>query len=260
MPFAEFFFHVKLDVYQLLLDQFPYFGLVDLIKNSLYKLSSITTYNINFNIFFLFPDFLKIIRLSTHSDLDCGGFDLQIKIVQGNRSCQTDPIDDFSAGTLLEWSEQNGNLGNCKNFFVKYNPKKFFKLITSSSNDFCPKQLQLQLDRIIWYDPFWPKMYLSDPMNHWHDYSNNEWMNEFGPLKNTKLVNAKPHKEPPFYICPEDIDDLWYRSRDRSSLKTWTTSDMDNFYREIYKENCLLTCKGYLNDDLVNREIPLPCK
>ena len=210
-------------------------------------------------ILFLFADFLKTIRLSTHSDLDCGGFDLQIKIVQENRSCQTDPIDDFSAGSLLEWSEQNGNLGNCKNFFVKYNPKKFFKLLTSSSNDFCPKQLQLQLDRVIWYDPFWPDMFLSDQMNHWHDYSSNEL--EFGPLKNTMFVDAKPKKEPPFYICPQDIDDFWYKSRDQNPLMfNWTTADIDAFYKDIYKEKCLLTCKGYLYDDLVNRESPLPCK
>ena len=202
---------------------------------------------------------MKTIRLSTHSDLDCGGFDLQIKIVQENRSCQTDPIDDFSAGSLLEWSEHNENLGNCTNFFVKYNSRKFFKLVTSSSNDFCPKQLQLQLDRIIWYDPFWPKMFLSDQMNHWHDYSNNEL--EFGPLKNTVFVDAKPHKEPPFYICPQDIDDFWYKSRDQNPLMfNWTASEIDAFYKDIYKENCLLTCKGYLYDDLVNRETPLPCK
>ena len=201
---------------------------------------------------------MKTIRLSTHSDLDCGGFDLQIKIVQENRSCQTDPIDDFSAGSLLEWSEQNENLGNCKNFFVKYNPKKFFKLLTSSSNDFCPKQLQLQLDRIIWYEPFWPDMFLSDQMNQWHDYSSNEL--EFGPLKNTVFIDAKPQKEPPFYICPQDIDDFWYKSRDQNPLMNWTTADIDAFYKDIYKEKCLLTCKGILYDDLVNRESPLPCK
>ena len=84
---------------------------------------------------------------------------------------------------------------------------------------------------------------------------------EFGPLKNIMFVDEKPHKEPPFYICPQDIDDFWYRSRDQNPLMfNWTTSDIDAFYKNIYKENCLLTCKGYLFDDLVNREVPLPCK
>ena len=45
----SFFFHFKLYAFTNYYCQFPYFGLVDLIKNSLHKLNSITTYNNNFN-------------------------------------------------------------------------------------------------------------------------------------------------------------------------------------------------------------------
>ena len=57
------------------------------------------------------------------------------------------------------------------------------------------------------------------------------------PLKNTKFVDAKPHKEPPFYICPEDIDDFWYKARDQNPLMFNWKSEIDAFYKDIYKKN-----------------------
>ena len=57
---------------------------------------------------------IKEIQLSTHPDLSCGGYLVQIEIIQNEKSCLTEKIDEFTRGKALRWSLSNKKLGDCK--------------------------------------------------------------------------------------------------------------------------------------------------
>ena len=104
--------------------------------------------------------------LSTHSDLDCGGYRLRIEIIQGFNSCYTYEIDEFSPGKTLEWSKSNKMLGGCRDFEIDTEEMMTFKMKAYSYNDFCPKLLHIELEN--------GEAFQSEHMDHWHDQSDND--------------------------------------------------------------------------------------
>ena len=111
-------------------------------------------------------DKIKAIELSTHSDWNCGGYNLQIQLIQGRKKCLTDKVKDFNPGKTLKWSLTKGNLGNCKDINIDFNKEMLFKMKTESDNEFCPENLYIEL--------MYGLKLLSDKMVHWHDFYDND--------------------------------------------------------------------------------------
>ena len=118
----------------------------------------------NYN--FLILDTIKELKLSTHSDSDCGGYKLRIEIIQGFHSCYTYEMDEFSSGDTLKWSGSNKMLGDCRDFEINTDEMLRFKMKTFSYNDFCPEVLHVKLENGVVFE--------SVHMEHWHDQSDNE--------------------------------------------------------------------------------------
>ena len=109
---------------------------------------------------------IKIIQLSTHPDWSCGGYKLRIQIFQSGKNCLTEEIKEFSRGKTLKWSIEEKNLGDCQNVDIDFNEEITFKMKTSSTNDFCPENLHIELKYGI--------TFISEKMVHWHDVYDNE--------------------------------------------------------------------------------------
>ena len=117
-------------------------------------------------ILYTFSELIKEMKLSTHSDLDCGGYRLRIEIIQGFNSCYTYEMDEFSSGDTLKWSSSNKMLGDCRDFEINADEILTFKIQAFSYNDFCPELLQVELEQ--------GEVFESDHMEHWHDQSDND--------------------------------------------------------------------------------------
>ena len=113
---------------------------------------------------------IKEINLSTHPDLYCGGYLVQIEVTQNGKRCLTEKIDEFTRGRTLRWSRKNEKLGDCNDLEVDITKEMSFKMKTESTNDFCPEHLHLELDYGV--------TFLSGKMMHWHDRSDNEHSHE----------------------------------------------------------------------------------
>lgn len=121
------------------------------------------------------PVKIKEIQLSTHPDLSCGGYLVQIEIIQNEKSCLTEKIDEFTRGKTLRWTLSNKKLGDCKDLDVHIAKEISFKMKTESTNDFCPEHFHLELDYGV--------TFLSGKMVHWHDNSDNEDSHEAKAMK-----------------------------------------------------------------------------
>lgn len=98
-----------------------------------------------------FSEKLQSIVLSVHNGVDCGGSSVYIEIVRnGAVTCKTKVSDVFHAGTTIKW--EGSELGSCKekkfdqhhesiSYLTKTSHSDFFQ-----SDDFCPKNLIVQMD------------------------------------------------------------------------------------------------------------------
>ena len=80
---------------------------------------------------------LRNLTLTTHSDSDCGGYNIWIEIDVGHQTCNTSIIDEYSAGDTLLWFGKY--LGSCRSFHFETGLNMInFRVKTNSTNDFCP--------------------------------------------------------------------------------------------------------------------------
>ena len=109
---------------------------------------------------------INFVRLTNYPDNSCGGYDIQIEIIQEEKSCRTDVIQEFNRGGTLKWTRSNKTLGGCEKFVIDIGKKLSFKMLTPSYNDFCPEYLFMKLYNKV--------SFLSEQMSHWHDKSDND--------------------------------------------------------------------------------------
>ena len=113
---------------------------------------------------------IKCIQLSTYPDRYCGGYNVKIEVSQGSTKCTTEKINNFDRGKKLKWILDD-ELGDCKNLTINLNETMSFKMKTPSYDDFCPEYLYIQLEDDL---TFLNESFLSEKMEHWHDFHNNE--------------------------------------------------------------------------------------
>ena len=85
------------------------------------------------------------VDFSIHNDLNCGGSNVYIEVSQGEISCKTQLKFDFNRGVILSWT--GSALGTC--FRKEFNTEQeglYFKIRSTSGDDFCPKNLTISMD------------------------------------------------------------------------------------------------------------------
>ena len=104
---------------------------------------------------------LRNITLTTHSDNECGGYNVWIEIEVDKKTCITKEIPDFDAGNTLLWFGKY--LGSCRGFeFGKDLDMINFKVKEKTGNDFCPRYLYAFMDSDV--------TFRSDEMTAWYEY------------------------------------------------------------------------------------------
>ena len=84
-------------------------------------------------------------NLSLHDDVNCGGSNVYIELIEGEISCKTLPKVNFDRGTILSWT--GNDLGTCLGKLFHYKKLSFnFKVRSTSGDDFCPKSLSISMD------------------------------------------------------------------------------------------------------------------
>ena len=83
--------------------------------------------------------------LSLHNDLYCGGSNAYIELIEDDISCETSHKVDFDRGTILSW--RGSALGTCleKDFHGK-KEGLYFRVKSTSGDEFCPKSLTIFMD------------------------------------------------------------------------------------------------------------------
>ena len=102
------------------------------------------------------------LSLTTHSNLECGGYDVFIELHEGTMNCTTSKIAEFERGDILSWT--GSELGSCRNKVFHFDMIANFKVKTTSDDDFCPKYLTIEMNNA---------EYKSEKMNEWFDKSKN---------------------------------------------------------------------------------------
>jgi hypothetical protein len=104
---------------------------------------------------------LRNITLTTHSDNECGGYNVWIEIEVDKKTCITKQIPEFAAGNTLLWFGKY--LGSCRDFeFGKDLDMINFKVKENTTNDFCPRYLYAFMDSDV--------TFRSDEMTAWYEY------------------------------------------------------------------------------------------
>ena len=90
---------------------------------------------------------IEVIRMTLHSDLECGGRSVYLELFQekngkNTKLCKTRDYGDFSRGKTLDWglwdpTELDGCYADTNNDIIS------FKIMSNNSDDFCPKTLKI---------------------------------------------------------------------------------------------------------------------
>ena len=106
---------------------------------------------------------VKNVTIELHGEWNyCGGYDLQLHLIQGARECKTNVIDETTLGET-HWFE----LGTCKRTaFLVDNPTIDFKMITTTSDNFCPRFVTIYMNG--------GAKFRSRQLDHWHNYKEND--------------------------------------------------------------------------------------
>ena len=84
--------------------------------------------------------------MSLHNDLYCGGSNAYIELIEDGISCETSHKVHFYRGAILSWS--GSALGTCLG--KDFNGAKdglYFKVRSTSGDEFCPKSLTVSMDK-----------------------------------------------------------------------------------------------------------------
>ena len=96
----------------------------------------------------------------------CGGKNIQIHLIQGARECKTKVIDGIRNGEGYYFG-----LGTCGNtFFHAEKPTINFKIITTDTDEFCPRYVRIGIGK---------RIFETELARYWHN-----------PKSNNKLYTA----------------------------------------------------------------------
>ena len=103
---------------------------------------------------------VKSVKLSFYGNFYCGGYKVQIHLIQGARECKTEVIDETHKGQSYYFG-----LGTCGNtFFHAEKPTINFKILTTRSDEFCPMYVTIGIGE---------RIFKTKLAHYWHDHKDN---------------------------------------------------------------------------------------